>query len=251
MSAAKKTSTSKSATARKGAPRAAPSHPPWIDMIKECILEHPEDARQGVSRPMIKKFVEDKYKLEIGAAQNTQLSKALQTGASKSIFVLPKGFAGRVKLPPKSVRPAGDSATKENKPDSKAAAKPKAAAKKPVAKTATAKTTTKKTAVAKKSTATKASAGIKKPVPKAATKAAVAKPKAAAAKPKAAPAKKASTTAPKKAPAKKAAPAPKKTAAASKRDSAKKSVTGKAPAKKPAAKATGTKTSSRTKAAKK
>jgi len=37
------------------------------------------------------RFVESKYKLEIGAAQNTQLSKALGTGSDKGVFVLPKG----------------------------------------------------------------------------------------------------------------------------------------------------------------
>ena len=37
------------------------------------------------------KYVETKYKLEIGAAQNTQLSKAISTGAEKGVFVLPKG----------------------------------------------------------------------------------------------------------------------------------------------------------------
>ncbi|KAJ7786964.1 hypothetical protein B0H14DRAFT_2400047, partial [Mycena olivaceomarginata] len=66
------------------------SHPPWVDMITECITAHPEDTRQGVSRSQIKKFVEMKYKLSIGAAQNTQLSKALTAGSEKNIFVLPK-----------------------------------------------------------------------------------------------------------------------------------------------------------------
>ena len=37
------------------------------------------------------RYVETKYKLEIGAAQNTQLAKAISTGAEKGIFVLPKG----------------------------------------------------------------------------------------------------------------------------------------------------------------
>ncbi|KAJ7841804.1 hypothetical protein B0H14DRAFT_2586693 [Mycena olivaceomarginata] len=60
------------------------------------------DTRQGVSRPQIKKFVETKYKLSIGAAQNTQLSKALVAGSEKNIFVLPKGPSGRVKLAPKA-----------------------------------------------------------------------------------------------------------------------------------------------------
>jgi len=37
------------------------------------------------------RYVETEYKLDIGAAQNTQLSKALGTGTEKGIFVLPKG----------------------------------------------------------------------------------------------------------------------------------------------------------------
>lgn len=37
------------------------------------------------------RYVESTYKLEIGAAQNTQLAKAIATGAEKGTFVLPKG----------------------------------------------------------------------------------------------------------------------------------------------------------------
>jgi hypothetical protein len=37
------------------------------------------------------RYVEYKYKLEIGAAQTTQLSKAITNGADKGVFVLPKG----------------------------------------------------------------------------------------------------------------------------------------------------------------
>ncbi|KAJ7939595.1 hypothetical protein B0H13DRAFT_2300282 [Mycena leptocephala] len=62
-----------------------------LDALSECITAHPEDTWQGVSRHQIKKFVEMKYKLSIGAAQNTQLSKALAAGNKKNIFVLPKG----------------------------------------------------------------------------------------------------------------------------------------------------------------
>lgn len=38
------------ATAKK-----ASAHPSFIDMIKEAIVAHPEQARAGVSRPAIKK----------------------------------------------------------------------------------------------------------------------------------------------------------------------------------------------------
>ncbi|EGO20991.1 hypothetical protein SERLADRAFT_475551 [Serpula lacrymans var. lacrymans S7.9] len=151
---------------KKIASRPAATHPSWIDMIKECISANPDDARSGVSRPQIKKYVEDKYKLQIGNAQNTQLSKAIATGAEKGAFLLPKGPSGRVKLPPKHVK-TDTSATKENKPASKTVAKPtaKAAVKPKAAKTASAKATTAKKPAAKPkaTTATKA-APAKKPV---------------------------------------------------------------------------------------
>ena len=77
--------------------------------MHECIAANPDDARHGVSRPQIKKFapiscnyilsqtqgyfrfVEEKYKVVIGNAQITQLSKAIALGAEKNIFFLPKG----------------------------------------------------------------------------------------------------------------------------------------------------------------
>ncbi|KAJ7898834.1 hypothetical protein B0H14DRAFT_2556897 [Mycena olivaceomarginata] len=46
-------------------------------------------------------FLEMKYKLSIGAAQNTHLSEALAAGSEKNNFVFPKGPSGRVKLAPK------------------------------------------------------------------------------------------------------------------------------------------------------
>ncbi|KAJ3863617.1 hypothetical protein EV359DRAFT_26576, partial [Lentinula novae-zelandiae] len=80
----------KASSSDKGS-KSAPSHPPYIDMIKECIADHREEARIGVSRPQIKKYIEEKYKIEIGAAQNTQISRAIATGNDKGFFVLPKG----------------------------------------------------------------------------------------------------------------------------------------------------------------
>lgn len=40
-------------------------------------------------------FVETKYKVELNAATNTQLSKAIISGAEKGVFVLPKGKLNR------------------------------------------------------------------------------------------------------------------------------------------------------------
>ncbi|KAF7967659.1 hypothetical protein HWV62_33583 [Athelia sp. TMB] len=267
--ASKKSASSKPAAVKKTAAKATPSHPTWVDMIKECIAAHPEEARGGVSRPQIKKFVESTYKLEIGAAQNTQLSKAIATGAEKGTFSLPKGASGKVKLAPKV---KADTASKEvsicssssliepyrefsykNKPTSKAKPAVKASATK-----APTKATTTKVAAAKKPAAkptTTKAAPAKKPAAKAAaakkpaaTKAAASKPAAKSTTTKAAPAKKptvkattakATTKKPvaKKVVAGKPAAAPKKKTTTPK---AKAVVTGttkaKAAAKKPAAK---------------
>ncbi|CAK5279601.1 unnamed protein product [Mycena citricolor] len=97
------------------------THPPWIDMIKECIIAHPEEARGGVSRPMIKKFVESKYKVEVNAAAASQLNRAITSGSERGQFVLPKGPSGKVKLTPK-VR--GEAAKENSKPVSKAVKPP-------------------------------------------------------------------------------------------------------------------------------
>ena len=37
------------------------------------------------------RYVTDKYKLEMNNAQNSQLSKAIASGVTKGVFVLPKG----------------------------------------------------------------------------------------------------------------------------------------------------------------
>ncbi|KAF4615339.1 hypothetical protein D9613_003240 [Agrocybe pediades] len=226
-------------------------------IFSECIAENTEDARIGVSRPQIKKYVENKYKLEMGAAQVSQLSRAITTGAEKGVFVLPKGLSGRVKLAPKTK--AADSSAKENKPATNPASKAKTTTAKPKA-TAAKSSTTKPKAAAKSTTAktTKAAAPKKttaasKPKPKAADAKKPAAKKAVAAKPKAKAASttKKTTTASKKAPAKKAvtggSAASKAKAAATKKAPAKKPVAKKAaakPAAKPATKKTTTKKSS-------
>ncbi|KAF8626295.1 hypothetical protein AX15_004966 [Amanita polypyramis BW_CC] len=107
------------------------THPSWIEMIKACITAHPDHARQGVSRPQIKKFVEQTYKLEMTTAQNVMLSKALGSGSEKGVFVLPKGPSGRVKFAPKTKT---DTSAKENKPTKPRAATIKAATTKAPAK---------------------------------------------------------------------------------------------------------------------
>lgn len=205
------------------------------------------------------RYVEDKYHLEIGNAQTTQLSKAIARGEETGVFVLPKGqrhyihsfisttyqsclctltgTSGRVKLAPKNKQPAAEVAKEVSDycfgilrsairslltPIHSPQNKPtKAAA------TTAKKPAVKKPASEKKTTSTKAAAA-KKPAAekKTTTKTATAKKpaaekKTAATEKKAAPAKK---VAPKKELAgrtKKAAPE-KKTTTASKRGAAKK-----------------------------
>jgi histone H1/5 len=126
MGSAKKYATAKSSTVKKAdvVNKTHPAHPSWADMIKECIVAHPDDARFGVSRPTIKKFIEAHYAVEINPAAASQLNRAIAHGADKGVFVLPKGSSGKVKLAVK----ARSDATKEN---SKPAAKvPKGTSKK-------------------------------------------------------------------------------------------------------------------------
>ncbi|KAJ7738482.1 hypothetical protein DFH07DRAFT_82233 [Mycena maculata] len=145
------------------------THPSWIDMIKECIIAHPEDARGGVSRPTIKKFVETKYKVELNPSTASQLNRAITSGSERGTFVLPKGPSGKVKLTPK-VR---GEATKENsKPVSKAkltvakaAIKPKPAVPAAKAKPKAKATTTTKPAAKKAGAPKKVLAGKTKTAP--------------------------------------------------------------------------------------
>lgn len=190
--------------------KAAATHPTFLAMVQECIKANPEEARSGVSRPTIKKFLADKYKLDMSAAANVNnLSNAIKRGSEKGDLQLPKGIGGRVKMGAK--KPA---AGKENAPPKAAGAKKAAAPKKPAAAkstTAAAAGGAAKPAAAKKAPAA-AGAAKKAPAKKAAAPAAKKTSSA-----KKAPAAKAAATkaAPKKAAATKAA-APKKAAAAKK-----------------------------------
>jgi len=193
-------------TAKKSSSRAngAATHPTWLDMIKECIVDNPSDARVGVSRPMIKKFVENKYHIDLNPLTASQLNRAINSGSEKGIFLLPKGPSGKVKLAPKS-RP--DTAKENTSPPFK----------KPVPK-----------AVTTKAKATTAKAPAKKPAGRVTTRA-TPKPKGLATTTKAkkvkpaatkAPVKKLAATTKKPTTHKKSAPTKKKTTA--KRGAAKK-----------------------------
>ncbi|GBE82395.1 predicted protein [Sparassis crispa] len=190
----KKAKTSRVAPAPKADVKSTASHPSWKDMVKDCITEHSQDARTGVSRATIKKFISEKYNVEFTGMNASQLNRAIAHGAEHGIFSLPKGPSGKVKLAPKlkpapaneNVKPLGTKKT--NKDTSAAAPSAKPAVKKVAVKKATAapkKTSSAK--VEKKKPAAKAAVAAKaaskaKPASKAktATKKTAAKPKSAA-----------------------------------------------------------------------
>ncbi|BEJ08647.1 hypothetical protein CcaverHIS641_0507410 [Cutaneotrichosporon cavernicola] len=174
-------------TKKAAAPRKASNHPTFLVMIQECIAAHPEDARSGVSRPTIKKYLANTYKLDLSSASNVNnLSNAIKRGAETGALILPKGIGGKVKLAPKAKKaPAAD---KENVAPKKAAAPKKKATsttKKPAAAKSAVKkaTTTKKVPAAVKKTSTKKAPVAAKakaaPTKKAAPKKAATKAKAA------------------------------------------------------------------------
>ncbi|KZT03498.1 uncharacterized protein LAESUDRAFT_659398 [Laetiporus sulphureus 93-53] len=97
---ATKTKTAKSNS--KAAAKALAAHPSWKEMIAECITEHKSETRSGVSRATIKKFISEKYKIDIDGVNASQLNRAIAHGASSGVFALPKGPSGKVKLAPKN-----------------------------------------------------------------------------------------------------------------------------------------------------
>ncbi|PVG02166.1 hypothetical protein CPB86DRAFT_823025 [Serendipita vermifera] len=73
-------------------------HPPFEDIIRECITEATGDVREGVSRPAIKKFIESRYGLEMNGLTVSNINRAIINGEKKGVFLLPKGASGKVKL---------------------------------------------------------------------------------------------------------------------------------------------------------
>ncbi|KAL7410669.1 hypothetical protein BDY24DRAFT_398925 [Mrakia frigida] len=182
-------SSTKKTTTKKTVAKVAPTHPKFIEMIKQCIIDTKEDSRVGVSRPQIKQYLASHYKLDMSSKANIgHLARGIAQGAQDEVFVLPKGISGRVKL---YKAPAAD---KEN-------VKPTSASKSATVKTPAAKAPVKKAAPApvpkKKAAAPAAKKAVPAPAPKKKAAAPVAK--------KAAPVKKAAAP-------KKAAPVAKKTA---------------------------------------
>ncbi|WVO12495.1 hypothetical protein L204_100095 [Cryptococcus depauperatus] len=175
----------------------ASSHPPFLAMIQEAVKAHPDDVRKGVSRPTIKKFIEDTYKLDMSSASHTtNLSSAIKRGVESKHLALPGGPSGRVKLAPKVA---------SEKPDTKPVEKKTVTKAKPVA----AKTAT-KVAVPKKTSSKTAAKPVKATKPAAAKVAPAKKPITKKALPaKAKPTTKKASLTKKKAPATKAASAKK------------------------------------------
>ncbi|PWN30984.1 hypothetical protein BDZ90DRAFT_229978 [Jaminaea rosea] len=170
----------KKAPAKKASGAKSSSGPSYLDMIKQAIASHPEEARVGLGRPTLKKYIHAKFPAttKVSDAQfNNLVSKAIQRGHSTGALNLPKGPSGRVKLAAKA------------KPAAAAEKKPAAAKKAPAKKAATGTSTKAKAPAAKKAAPAKKAASstttkAKKPAAKKAApaKKAAAKPKKAAAK---------------------------------------------------------------------
>jgi len=69
--------------------KTAAPHPPFAELVREAIVE--TASRDGVSRPAIKKYIGDKYMMEVTPAVITHINTAIARGAEKGDFVLPKG----------------------------------------------------------------------------------------------------------------------------------------------------------------
>ncbi|EKM82950.1 hypothetical protein AGABI1DRAFT_125427 [Agaricus bisporus var. burnettii JB137-S8] len=208
----KGSNTKKASTKVKTATAAGPGRPSWKEIIKACIVDHKEEARQGVSRSTIKKYAEEKHNIDVSGNNLFQLKRAIATGAEDGIFVQPKGPAGKVKLAPRVKASVG---SKENS--------------KPPSRSTAGKTTAKKVNSVSKTDAVKPG-----PKPTISKKTAAPK-KALAGKPKAAAVTKKNTAPAKRGAAKKAVmgmtPAAKAKAAA-KKEPTKKGTAGKAATKK-------------------
>lgn len=114
-------------------------------MIKEAILAHPAEARAGIGRATIKKYIQSHHPETAKGSEasfNTRVNQAITRGAEKKTFLLPKGPSGKVKLAPKAK-------VEKKAPAAKKPAAKKVAAKKPATATATATAAAKKPAAKK------------------------------------------------------------------------------------------------------
>jgi len=161
-----KESKDKEAKDKKAAPKrktAGEKHPPFEEIIRECISEAVGDVRDGVSRPAIKKFIESRYGLEMSGLTISNINRAIINGEKKGVFVLPKGASGKVKLA-KSTTPEKENSTPTTKSAQRriAVAKKNAKKEKDAAKAAAKASAPKKVAAPKKAVAAPARQPLKK-----------------------------------------------------------------------------------------
>lgn len=190
----------------------------YEEMIIEAIMAHGDDARSGLGRPTLKKYILMKYpdtgKLPL-ASFNSHLNQAIVRGKDKGVFLLPKGVSGKIKLAAKAKHAADKSnakmsVTKKAAPKKKTS-KPDAAMQGSQRKTkssTTKRVTAKKpsTSQGKKTSApsTKAKSAAKKGAASSSSKKAAATTKATASKKGTVKTKSSASSGKKAAPAKKA-----------------------------------------------
>ncbi|KAJ7818097.1 hypothetical protein B0H14DRAFT_3877211 [Mycena olivaceomarginata] len=141
VSAARRVTRPPGPVAKTASSKSTAAHPSWKNIIRECIATG--ETRRGVSRPEIKKYAKETYKLDSTRAHVSWLNRAIASGVEDGVFVQPKGPSGCVKLAPENSTPGSKSALKpaaarkpsasqgvDAKPKAKIAAMP-AAPKKP------------------------------------------------------------------------------------------------------------------------
>ncbi|KAJ7865742.1 hypothetical protein B0H14DRAFT_2504528, partial [Mycena olivaceomarginata] len=96
--------------AKTASSKSAAAHPSWKNIIRECIATG--ETRRGVSRPEIKKYAKETYKLDSTRAHVSWLNRAIASGVEDGVFVQPKGPSGCVKLAPENSTPGSKSALK-------------------------------------------------------------------------------------------------------------------------------------------
>ena len=178
----------KSDEAKPKKPRAAPSHPPYNEMVVKAITAMKE--RGGSSRQKIIKHIGSNFK--VGEGFETHVKLALKRGVTKGVLIQTKGTgaSGSFKLAKQEKAPAPAKKPEKKKPAAKKQTTEKKAAKKPAAKKQTTakpkKPAAKKQTTAKPAKTAKPKTSVKKQTTekkKAEKKAGAAKPKATKAKP--------------------------------------------------------------------
>ena len=123
----------KSDEAKPKKPRAAPSHPPYNEMVVKAITAMKE--RGGSSRQKIIKHIGSNFK--VGEGFETHVKLALKRGVTKGVLIQTKGTgaSGSFKLAKQEKAPAPVvKKTEKKKPAAKKQTTEKKAAKKPAAK---------------------------------------------------------------------------------------------------------------------